>query len=126
LIDHEYALTSVFPAVRKKDITLVMGSALNAGFISGSNRFNYGHELPEAFIAKRYQLKSIAKAHQVDLRTAALQFAGMPDVAGAVLCGARTPQQITEDVESMKVKIPHGFWEELKAEKLISEEAPVK
>ena len=50
----------------------------------------------------------------------------MPDVAAAILCGARTAQQITEDVESMKVKIPGDFWAELKAEKLISEEAPVK
>ena len=126
LIDHEYALKNVFPEVRKKSITLVMGSALNAGFISGSNRFNYGHEMPAEFIAKRNRLTDIANTHGVDLRTAALQFAAMPDVAAAVLCGARTAQQITEDVESMKVKINGDFWAELKAEKLISEEASIK
>jgi D-threo-aldose 1-dehydrogenase len=126
LIDHEYALKNVFPEVRKKNIQLVMGSALNAGFISGSNRFNYGHEMPAEFIKKRNRLAAIAKSHAVDLRTAALQFAAMPDVAAAVICGARTAQQITEDVESMKVKIPGDFWAALKAERLISEEAPIK
>ena len=126
LIDHEYALKNVFPEVRKKNIRLVMGSALNAGFISGSNRYNYGHDMPAEFVAKRKRLAVIANTHGVDLRTAALQFAAMPDVAAAVLCGARTAQQITEDVESMKVKIPVEFWAALKAEKLISEEAPVK
>src|SRR5258705_1522808 len=126
LIDHEYALKNIFPEVRKKNISLVIGSSLNAGFISGSNRYNYGHEMPAEFIAKKDRLAAIAKAHDVDLRTAALQFSAMPDVAAAILCGARTAQQITEDVESMKVKIPGDFWAELKAEKLISEEATIK
>ena len=49
----------------------------------------------------------------------------MPDIAVAVVPGARTPQQIIEDVESMKVKIPGDFWAELKEEKLISENAPI-
>lgn len=126
LIDHEYALKNVFPEVRKKNIQLVMGSALNAGFISGSNRYNYGHEMPAEFIAKRNRLAAVANAHGVDLTTAALQFAAMPDVAAAVICGARTADQITEDVRSMKVIIPEDFWTALKAEKLISEEAPTQ
>src|SRR5258705_3495043 len=68
LIDHTYALKHVFPEVRKRNISLVMGSALNAGFISGSNRYGYGgHAIPAAFISKRNQLKAIAKAHGVDL-----------------------------------------------------------
>ena len=126
LIDHAYALKHIFPEVRKRNIPLVMGSALNAGFISGSNRYGYGgHEIPSEFILKRNHLADVAKAHGVDLRTAALQFAAMPDVAAAVICGARTAQQITDDVESMKVKIPADFWAELRAEELISEEAPV-
>src|SRR5258705_2802851 len=126
LIDHEYALENIFPAVRKRNIQLVMGSALNAGFISGSNRYNYGHDMPPEFVTKRNRLAAIANTHGVDLRTAALQFAAMPDVAAAILCGARTAKQITEDVESMTVKITGDFWTELKAEKLISEEAPIK
>ncbi|MCW3116482.1 MAG: D-threo-aldose 1-dehydrogenase, partial [Chitinophagaceae bacterium] len=126
LIDHEYALKNVFPEVRRRNITLVIGSVLNAGFISGSDRYNYAHEMPAEFVAKRDRLTALAKVHHVDLRTAALQFSAMPDVAAAVLCGARTAKQITEDVESMKVKIPADFWAALKAEKLISEKAPVK
>ncbi|HET6996636.1 MAG TPA: aldo/keto reductase [Chitinophagaceae bacterium] len=125
LIDHEYALKNVFPEVRKKNIPLIMASTLNAGFISGSNRYNYDHDMPAEFVTKRNRLAALANAHGVDLRTAALQFAAMPDVAAAVICGARTAQQITEDVKSMNVKIPADFWAALKAEKLISEEAPI-
>jgi D-threo-aldose 1-dehydrogenase len=34
LIDHANAVNEIFPAVRKKDVSLVIGSSLNAGFIS--------------------------------------------------------------------------------------------
>src|ERR1700754_4097017 len=53
LIDHANAVNQVFPAVRKKNVSLVIGSALNAGFISGSPRYNYGpnnYKIPPAHI----------------------------------------------------------------------------
>jgi D-threo-aldose 1-dehydrogenase len=40
LIDHEHALHQVFPAARAKGVSFVVGSSLNAGFISGSQRYN--------------------------------------------------------------------------------------
>ena len=44
LIDHENALHQVFPKARERGMRFVVGSSLNAGFISGSPRFNYGKE----------------------------------------------------------------------------------
>ena len=44
LIDHENALHQVFPKARERGMAFVVGSSLNAGFISGSARFNYGKE----------------------------------------------------------------------------------
>jgi D-threo-aldose 1-dehydrogenase len=124
LIDHENSLKNIFPAIRKHGASLVMGSNLNAGFISGSNRYNYGHEIPPAAVIKREQLRTVAKKHGVDLRTAALQFASFPDVAAAIVPGARSAQQVKENVAAMQVKIPTEFWDELKAAKLITEDAP--
>jgi len=37
------ALKSVFPMARQRDVKFVIGSSLNAGFISGSARYNYGN-----------------------------------------------------------------------------------
>src|SRR6202140_1087365 len=77
LIDHENALHHVFPAARAKGISFVVGSSLNAGFISGSQRYNYGKEnykIPQPLIEKREKLRDVAGRHGVDLRTAALQF----------------------------------------------------
>lgn len=128
LINHENALNQVFPAARAKNVTFVIGSSLNAGFLSGSSRYNYGKEsykIPAAYIEKRRRLLEVAANHGVDLRTAALQFSAAPDVASALVVGCRTEQQILADYTSMQTKIPAEFWAELKAQNLVERNAPV-
>jgi D-threo-aldose 1-dehydrogenase len=128
LINHENALNQVFPAARAKNVTFVIGSSLNAGFLSGSSRYNYGKEsykIPAAYIEKRRRLLEVAANHGVDLRTAALQFSATPDVASALVVGCRAEQQILADYTSMQTKIPAEFWAELKAQNLIERNAPV-
>ena len=117
LIDHASAVNELFPMVRKKDISLVIGSSLNAGFISGSPRYNYGKEnfeVPSAVIEKREKLQAVADRFGVDLRTAALQFSAAPDVAVALVVGARSDRQNPEDWNSLQAKIPFEFWAELR------------
>ena len=128
LIDHKNALDQVFPAARAKNVSFVIGSSLNAGFISGSPRYNYGkdsYEIPPAFLEKRKSLRDVASNHGVDLRTAALQFSAAPDVAAALVVGASSEHQILADYTSMQTKIPAEFWTDLKAQKLIEQNAPV-
>src|SRR6267142_163257 len=127
LIDHKNALNQLFPAVRRKNASLVIGSSLNAGFISGSPRYNYGKEsykIPIEFLEKRKQLHEVAANHGVDLRTAALQFSASPDVAAALIVGASSEQQILADYTSMQTRISAEFWAELKAQQLIEQNAP--
>jgi D-threo-aldose 1-dehydrogenase len=128
LIDHKNALDQVFPAARAKKVSFVIGSSLNAGFISGSPRYNYGkesYEIPPAFLEKRKRLRDVASNHGVDLRTAALQFSAAPDVAAALVVGASSEHQILADYTSMQTKIPAEFWTDLKAQKLIEQNAPI-
>jgi D-threo-aldose 1-dehydrogenase len=128
LIDHKNALDQVFPAARAKNVSFVIGSSLNAGFISGSPRYNYGKEsykIPTAFLEKRKRLREVASNHGVDLRTAALQFSAAPDIAAALVVGASSEQQVLADYTSMQTKIPAQFWAELKAQNLIEQNAPV-
>jgi D-threo-aldose 1-dehydrogenase len=65
----------------------------------------------------------VAARYGVDLRTAALQFSAAPDVAVALVVGARSHQQITEDYNSLQAKIPSEFWTELKQQGLIASDA---
>jgi D-threo-aldose 1-dehydrogenase len=108
-------------------VSFVIGSSLNAGFLSGSSRYNYGknsYNIPPAFIEKRRRLLEVAGNHGVDLRTAALQFSAAPDVATALVVGCRNEEQILADYTSMQTKIPAEFWADLKAQNLIEPNAP--
>src|SRR6202161_2056303 len=128
LIDHKNALNQVFPAARASKVSFVVGSSLNAGFLSASPRYNYGKEsykIPPAFIEKRRRLREAADNYGVDLRTAALQFSAAPDVAAALVVGCRSEQQILADYTSMQTKIPTEFWVDLKTQSLIEQNAPV-
>ncbi len=129
LVDHANALHRVFPKARERGMRFVVGSSLNAGFISGSARFNYGSEnykIPAGVIEKRGRLRAVAARHGVDLRTAALQFSSAPDVAASLVVGCSNPQQVLADYTSLSTKVPPEFWSELRSEGLIESDAPVR
>jgi D-threo-aldose 1-dehydrogenase len=128
LIEHENALHQVFPKARQRGMVFVVGSSLNAGFISGSARFDYGKEnykIPAEAIEKRARLREVAARYGVDLRTAALQFSIAPDVAVALVVGCANPQQVLADYTSLQTGIPHAFWLDLRSEGLIENDAAV-
>ena len=125
LMYHEDALNRLFPACEKHGVSVIAGAALNAGFLAGTDRYNYGSEIPAGFMEKRERMRKIAQRHGIDLRTAALQFSAAPSAVSAVIPGTRFGKQAKENVESMKVKIPADFWAELKQEKLIAGHAPI-
>lgn len=129
LVDHKTALEQVFPKARQAGVSFVIGSSLNAGFLAGRPRFDYGpnsYAVPAQMLAKRKALAEVAERHAVDLRSAAMQFSAAPDVAAALVVGAASPSQILANVTSMKTKIPSEFWDELRASGLIEPTAPVQ
>lgn len=119
LIKHDDALQKVFPKLQNRDISVMVGSPLCAGFLSGKDRYLYGGNFPEGVKEKLAKLKTVTKNHQVDLRTAALQFCAAPKVVSAVIPGAHTVEQAKENAASFKQKIPNDFWAELKKQQLI-------
>jgi D-threo-aldose 1-dehydrogenase len=128
LIDHEYALETLFPVAREQGVGFVVGSSLNAGFIAGSPRYNYGDrrwDIPPERIAKRDRLRAVADRFGVDLRVAALQFSAAPDVAVALIVGAHTAEQALANATAMSATVPPAFWDELKGQGLIAADAPV-
>jgi len=125
LIEHRDALNRLFPVCEKNNVTLISGAPLNSGFLAGIDRYNYSEDVPARFMDKRNKLEKICEKHGVDLRTAALQFCAAPSIMAAVIPGTRYGSQAKENVESMQVKIPAAFWQELKQDSLIEENAPV-
>ncbi|WP_262493612.1 aldo/keto reductase [Niastella yeongjuensis] len=126
MIHHEEDLNELFPKCAERGISVVVGSPFDAGFLAGKDRFLYWGTIPLGYKEKLAGIQKVAANHHVDVRTAALQFCAAPEVVSAVIPGSHTPQQARENAESFfKAKIPASFWEELKREKLIAENAPI-
>jgi D-threo-aldose 1-dehydrogenase len=128
LIKHEDALNKLFPVCEKRGISVVVGAALNAGFLAGVDRYDYSGKFPAGVKEKLAKLTVIAKKHNTDLRTAALQFSAAPKVVSAVIPGAWNAAQAKANAESFTAVIPDAFWKELKSQGLIAANAltPVK
>jgi len=128
LIDHDNAVEQVFPRAREAGVSFVVGSALNAGFLGGEPRYNYGPDnsvIPAEKNEKLARLREIAGRHGVDLVAAALQFSLAPDVAAALVVGTAKPLHLLADHAALQAKIPTAFWDDLRAGNIIHADAAV-
>ena len=118
------------PALSKRSagVTFVMGSALNAGFLGGAPRYNYGEDNTLIAEDKRRRLatlREVAHAHGVDLVAAALRFSLAPDVAASLIVGTASPAHLLADHAAMRAKIPADFWGDLRAQGILHPDAPL-
>lgn len=128
LVDHANAVEQVFPAARDKGVSFVMGSALNAGFLGGAPRYNYGHDNTLIAADKRERLATlheVAGRHGVGLVAAALQFSLAPDVAASLIVGTASPDHLLADHAALRAKIPTAFWAELRSTGILHPNAAV-
>ena len=58
------------------------------------------------------------------LRAAALQFPLAHPAVACVLVGARTPEEVDDNLRMFRLEIPGGLWDELKRRGLVREDAP--
>lgn len=124
LLKHKDALNQLFPAADRQGVSIVVGAPLNSGYLAGNDYFNYSQDAPPEIQQKRERYRQLAHEHQVDLRTAALQFANAPSVVSAIIPGASKPEHVRENVASMSVQVPSEFWSAAKQAGLIEENAP--
>jgi D-threo-aldose 1-dehydrogenase len=120
------ALQSFLPLCAQKGIAVVAGGVFNSGLLADAGpgaRYNYD-PAPADLIAKAHQLAQVCQRHGVPLKAAALQFPVAHPVIAAVLTGARSRGEITENVGLFDQPIPDELWRDLKSEKLLADDAP--
>jgi len=125
ILDHDFAVDVLLPAVKKAGVKLVSGAGYNSGFIAGRNRYNYKELIPKGMPEKRDRIKEIAQKYNTDIVHAALQFVLAADEFVSIIPGASTPEQVQDNVNALHAEIPSDFWKELKSEGLIYEKAQV-
>lgn len=124
LLDHRQALQRLLPGAAARGVDIVVGGPYSSGILAGGSHFEYQAAPPEV-IARVERLKAVAQRHQVSIKSAALQFSLAHAAVAAVIPGASRPERIAEDAAALQAVIPAAFWQELRHERLVADDAPL-
>ncbi len=117
-------LDELFPLAEQRGARFVLGGPFNSGFLAGGDHYDYQPAKPEHH-EKRERLRAVAGRHGVDLAAAALQFGAAHPLVAATIPGASSTRHLERNAALMDLKIPAGFWEELRGEGLLDARAPI-
>ena len=108
------AAEELLPLCAETRVPVLAAGAFNSGVLAGGSTFDY-QAAPPAILARRDVLATICARHGVPLAAAAIQFPRRHPAVAAVLFGARSPEEIAEDMRLLAWPVPHELWEELDA-----------
>ena len=110
------AAASLLPLCARKSISIVAGGVYNSGILADPREgatFNY-EAAPSALVEKAWRLDAICRAFGVPLKAAAMQFPFTHPAVGSVLTGARSQQEVRENVAMFETPIAPEVWRALR------------
>ena len=126
LVDHT-ALKRLLPLCEERKISLVIGGPYNSGILAQGAvegaKFDY-RKAPPGIVDRVRRVEAVCGRHGTPLKAAALQFPLAHPAVAAVIPGARSPEEVDENLAMAEFEIPSDFWSELRQEGLIPDEAP--
>ncbi len=123
-------LNHFLPKCLEYGASIMVGGAYNSGILATGTRgegplyFNY-EDAPQNIIRRVQKIENICDDFNVTMAAAALQFPLAHDAVVSVIPGLSSKQQFKQTLEFYNEQIPMGFWDALKAERLLMEHAPV-
>jgi D-threo-aldose 1-dehydrogenase len=121
------ALDEVLPLCLRKNIAVIIGSPYNTGILHDprpDSTFDFV-QAPAPLIEKARKLKAVCDKYNVPLPAAAIQFPLAHPAVAQVLTGARSAQELKENLRLMQVEIPAVLWQELRNSGLTHPKAPL-
>jgi aryl-alcohol dehydrogenase-like predicted oxidoreductase len=119
-------LDELLPLCAERGIGVMAAGVYNSGLLGNpSPKSHYDYAAPpEPLLSRALAIKAVCERHGVPLRAAAIQFPlGHPAVTTVVI-GARSPQQLDDNVEMFEHPIPGALWTDLKSEGLLPAHVP--
>jgi D-threo-aldose 1-dehydrogenase len=124
LLDHDRALQRVMPQALEQGVGIVVGGPYSSGVTAGGEHFEY-QKATQPVLHKLERIREVARAHGVDVKAAALQFALAHPAVVAAIPGSTRPLHANEDYAALSTVIPAAFWNDLRQQGLINALAPV-
>lgn len=112
------AAADLLPECETAGVEVVAVGVFNSGALSSpvpraDLPYEYG-AMPEAVLDRLRLLADVCDAHGVALPAAAAQFPLRREAVTSVVLGARTAEQVTENVERFLAPIPDALWSDLR------------
>lgn len=124
------ALPTLMPQLQSKNVALALGGVFNSGILAARVTvdrpvtFNYA-PAPQAWVDKALGIQAVCDQHGVSLPAAALQFALAHPVTQIVMLGVRNAVQWQDARWAEREAIPADFWQQLRHEGWIPQDAPI-
>lgn len=124
------ALAELLPLCEARGVRIALGGPFNSGIlatgVAGAQqpiRFNY-EPAPAELVARVAAIEAICERHDVPLRAAALQFPLAHPAIELALVGVKSASHWQDAVAKMRHPVPEDFWQALRRERLIPDNAP--
>jgi D-threo-aldose 1-dehydrogenase len=106
------AADELLPLCAGRGVDFVAAGVFNSGILAGGAMFDYRVATP-AVLERRRKLEETCARHDVPLAAAAIQFPLRHAAVTSILVGARTPEEISEDIRLLDYPVPEELWSEL-------------
>ncbi|MBM7788745.1 aldo/keto reductase [Tenggerimyces flavus] len=107
----------LLPACLERGASVVIGGVYNSGLLADPKpgaTYDYA-EAPPALVERAQELGEICASHGVPLKAAAIQFPLAHPAVATVLTGARSVDELDENITMMEYTIPDALWSDLAA-----------
>jgi D-threo-aldose 1-dehydrogenase len=120
------ALAELLPLCLERGIAVILGGVYNSGILADPRpaaTFDYA-PAPAELVERAQRLETVCRRHGAGLKAAALQFPLAHPAVTSLLVGARSPEELDEDLALLRAPLPAELWDDLRRERLLPEEAP--
>ncbi len=121
------ALPNLLPLCLERGVQLAIGGPYNSGILARdlneSATFDY-KEAPPEILEKARRIRNVCERHSVDLRAAALQFPFAHPAVATIVPGAKSIDELEDNIRLMQQEIPSDLWSDLKSEDLLPADVP--
>jgi D-threo-aldose 1-dehydrogenase len=106
------AADELLPLCLERGVPVLAAGVFNSGVLAGGTSFDY-RAAPVEVLERRQLLSDVCGRYGVPLPAAAIQFPLRHPAVASVVIGARSADEIEEDVRLLAVEIPDELWAEL-------------
>lgn len=119
------AMDDLLPLCEREGVGVILGGVYNSGVLADpapGSTFDYRTTSPTV-LARAVAMRDVCARYDVPLRAAALRFSSAHPAVSSVVVGARSPEEVTDNVAMARHDIPAGVWRDLKRDGLLGEKA---